>query len=89
MDVHDYTRMPVADAAQAVQHSADGAAYGQWTAMAAQLAGYFTGSSPHGVSCWYQPPPKANLAGAGAGTRQDVRTAGAASGGEECQHGSF
>jgi len=46
--VHNYTRMPVANAAQDVQHSADGAAYGQWTAMAAELAGYFTGSSPHG-----------------------------------------
>jgi len=69
-DVHGYTRMPVADAAQAVQHSADGAAYGQWTAVAAQLAGYFTGSSPHGVSCWYQPPPKANLAGVVRGLAQ-------------------
>ena len=69
-DVHGYTRMPVADAAQAVQHSADGAAYGQWTAVATQLAGYFTGSSPHGVSCWYQPPPKANLAGVVRGLAQ-------------------
>jgi len=70
VDVHDYTRMPVANAAQDVQHSADGAAYGQWTAVAAQLAGYFTGSSPHGVSCWYQPPPKANLAGVVRGLTQ-------------------
>ena len=68
--VHDYTRMPVANAAQAVQHSADGAAYGQWAIVAAQLAGYFTGSSPHGVSCWYQPPPKADLAGAVRGLTQ-------------------
>jgi hypothetical protein len=62
--VRDYTKMPVANAAQDVQHSADGAAYGQWAPMAAELAGYFTGSSPHGVSCWYPPPRKANLAGA-------------------------
>jgi hypothetical protein len=66
VDVHDYMRMPVANAAQDVQHSADGAAYAQWTAMAAELAGYFTGSSPHGVSCWYQPPRKADLNMAGA-----------------------
>jgi hypothetical protein len=66
VDVHDYTRMPVANAAQDVQHSADGAAYAQWVAMAAELAGYFTGSSPHGVSCWYQPPRKAELNMAGA-----------------------
>ena len=70
VDVRDYTRMPVATAAQDVQHSADGAADGQWTAVAAQLAGYFTGSSPHGVSCWYQAPPKANLAGVVQGLTQ-------------------
>lgn len=68
--VHDYTTMPVQAAAQAVQHSADGSAYGQWAAVAAQLAGYFTGSSPHGVSCWYVPVPKANLAGAERGLTQ-------------------
>jgi hypothetical protein len=70
VDVHDYTKMPVANAAQDVQHSADGAAYGQWATVAAQLAGYFTGSSPHGVSCWYQPPPKADLAGLARGLTQ-------------------
>jgi hypothetical protein len=70
VDVHDYTKMPVASAAQDVQHSADGAAYGQWATVAAQLAGYFTGSSPHGVSCWYQPPPKADLAGLARGLTQ-------------------
>jgi hypothetical protein len=62
--VHDYKTMPVANAAQDVQHSADGAAYEQWAPMAAELAGYFTGSSPHGVSCWYPPPRQPNLAGA-------------------------
>ena len=74
--VHDYTRMPVANAAQAVQHSADGAAYGQWAIVAAQLAGYFTGSSPHGVSCWYQPPPKANQAGVVRGLTQTFGPSG-------------
>jgi hypothetical protein len=64
VQLHDYTRLPVAKAAQDVQHSADGAAYGQWAPMAAELAGYFTGSSPHGVSCWYPPPRQADLAGA-------------------------
>ena len=32
--------------------------------LAGQLAGYFTGQSPHGVSCWYTPAGQANLAGA-------------------------
>ena len=62
--VHGYATMPVSKAAQDVQHSADGSAYAQWTDMAGQLAGYFTGLSPHGVSCWYTPPTRANLAGA-------------------------
>jgi hypothetical protein len=62
--VRGYTRLPVEKAAQDVQHSADGSAYAQWTDMAGQLAGYFTGASPHGVSCWYAPAGKADLAGA-------------------------
>jgi len=61
--VHGYTAMPVYQAAQAVQHSADGSAYQQWTDIARQLTGYFTGKSPHNVSCWYTPAGKANLAG--------------------------
>ena len=71
--VRHYTTVPIQAAAQAVQHSADGAAYGQWATVAAQLAGYFTGSSPRGVSCWYVPAPKApraNLAGAERGLTQ-------------------
>ena len=61
--VHGYTAMPVYQAAQEVQHSADGSAYQQWTDIARQLTGYFTGKSPHNVSCWYTPAGKANLAG--------------------------
>ena len=59
-----YLSMPVYQAAQDVQHSADGSAYAQWERTASQLAGYFTGRSPHGVSCWYTPAGKADLAGA-------------------------
>jgi hypothetical protein len=65
--VKGYTTMPVSEAAQDVQHSADGSAYEQWTQLAGQLAGYFTGQSPHGVSCWFTPAAKAakaNLTGA-------------------------
>jgi hypothetical protein len=62
--VRGYASMPVSRAAQDVQHSADGSAYAQWADMAGQLAGYFTGQAPRGVSCWYTPPGKANLAGA-------------------------
>jgi hypothetical protein len=62
--VHGYAKLPVDEAAQAVQHSADGSAYAQWTDVASELSGYFTGASPHGVSCWYSPAGKADLAGA-------------------------
>ena len=59
-----YTTMPVDQAAQDVQHSADGSAYEQWVGIATQLTGYFTGTLPAAVSCWYTPAGKADLAGA-------------------------
>jgi len=62
--VPGYTKMPVGQAAQDVQHSADGYAYGQWVEVATLLAGYFTGAPQAGVSCWYTPPAKPDLAGA-------------------------
>ena len=62
--VPGYAKMPVDQAAQDVQHSADGSAYGQWVGIATQLAGYFTGTSPAEVSCWYTPAGKPDLAGA-------------------------
>ena len=62
--VRGYTTMRVDKAAQDVQHSADGAAYAQWVGIATLLAGYFTGTSPAEVSCWYTP--------AGQGVRADL-----------------
>ncbi len=59
-----YATMPVYQAAQEVQHSADGSAYEQWAWVAGQLAGYFTGQTPHGVSCWYAPAGPGDLTGA-------------------------
>ncbi|HYB17891.1 MAG TPA: hypothetical protein VEF71_20830 [Streptosporangiaceae bacterium] len=73
VQVHGYAKMPVDQAAQDVQHSADGTAYQQWAPLAAALAGYFTGAPPHGVSCWYVPPAKADLAEA---ARQLTQTFG-------------
>ena len=74
--VHGYATMPVYQAAQDVQHSADGSAYQQWTDLAGQLTGYFTGKSPHSVSCWYTPSGQANLAGAEKQVRQTFGPAG-------------
>jgi len=62
--VPGYTTMRIDKAAQDVQHSADGYAYQQWVGIATMLAGYFTGTSPAGVSCWYTPAGRADLAGA-------------------------
>jgi hypothetical protein len=68
-----YTKIPVDQAAQAVQHSADGYAYEQWVGVATLLAGDFTGSSPGGVYCWYTPGGRPDLAGV---LRQLARTFG-------------
>jgi hypothetical protein len=64
VQVSGYTQMPVDQAAQDVQHSADGGAYEQWAEVASVLAGYFTGATPAGVSCWYTPGGPPDLTGA-------------------------
>lgn len=52
--VPHYATLPVDQAAQDVQRSADGSAYEQYAQAGAALASAFT-STPHAVSCWYQP----------------------------------
>ncbi len=51
--VPGYLHMPIYEAAQAVQRSADGQAYAQWATTGAQLAAAFGGSLPHAVWCSY------------------------------------
>jgi len=51
--VPGYQRMPVYQAAQAVQHSADGLAYQRYQPLAAHMTAAFTGQDPHAVWCWY------------------------------------
>ena len=64
--VPGYQAMPVYQAAQAVQHSADGDAYAQYTVVAGRLSAAFTGQRPHAVWCWYPGPvAKPRLAAAG------------------------
>ena len=53
-----YTRLAVYQAAQAVQHSADGYAYQQYAQTGAELATYFT-TAHHAVTCWYDPASQA------------------------------
>lgn len=60
--VKDYHKMPLADAAQAVQRSAAGYAYAPHESDAKILAAAFTGRVPRAVDCWYPvkktPAPK-------------------------------
>jgi hypothetical protein len=51
--VPHYEQLRVYKAAQAVQHSADGTAYGQWVTQGADMAAGFSGRRPRTVSCWY------------------------------------
>lgn len=51
--VPHYLRLHVYEAAQAVQHSADGSAYGQFAPQGEAMAGGFSGHLPHAVWCWY------------------------------------
>jgi hypothetical protein len=51
--VPGYRHLPVYQAAQAVQHSADGSAYSQFAGAGAAMAAGFTGQLPRSVWCWY------------------------------------
>lgn len=48
-----YQKLPIYQAAQDVQHSADGQAYGEWATVGSQLALAFSGQIPHAVWCSY------------------------------------
>lgn len=63
--VKDYTKIPVYQAAQDVQRSADGYAYDQYTQSGELLTKYYT-SVPHAVTCWYNPGTQAASAGVSA-----------------------
>jgi hypothetical protein len=72
VQVPHYATLPVYEAAQAVQKSADGYAYEQYAPTGALLAADYT-TRPHEVTCWYSPAtqaaddnvsPKLNLPGA-------------------------
>jgi hypothetical protein len=51
--VPGYQRLPIYQAAQDVQRSADGLAYEQYQPMATRMTIAFTGQDPHAVWCWY------------------------------------
>lgn len=70
--VPNYEKIPVYEAAQAVQKSAYGYAYQQYAQTGAQLAAYYT-SAPHAVTCWYNPATQA--ANQGVSTKLDLNGA--------------
>ena len=60
--IPDYTKLPVYQAAQDVQRSADGSAYEQYAQTGAMMAADFT-AAPHAVTCWYDPATQASDTG--------------------------
>ena len=70
--VTNYTKIPVYQAAQDVQKSADGSAYEQYTQTGTLLASYYT-ATPHAVTCWYNPATQA--ADQGVSTKLNLRGA--------------
>jgi hypothetical protein len=60
--VPDYLTIPVYQAAQSVQKSADGYAYQQYAPTGALLAADYT-TAPHAVTCWYNPAQQASSEG--------------------------
>jgi hypothetical protein len=63
--VPGYRRLPIYQAAQDVQRSADGYAYAQYSEVGTELARAFTGAQPHEVWCSYgSPVSRARLAAA-------------------------
>jgi hypothetical protein len=73
VQVPNYTTIPVYQAAQDVQRSADGYAYEQYAQTGAALAAYFT-ATPHAVTCWYNPATQAS--DLGVSTKLNLKAAG-------------
>ncbi|WP_308250817.1 hypothetical protein [Nonomuraea rhizosphaerae] len=80
--VKNYRKLPLEEAAQAVQRSAGGYAYAQHEEEAKILAQAFTGRVPKAVHCWYPPDSKqtpAPKAKTSEAKRQLARTLGSTS----------
>jgi hypothetical protein len=70
--VPNYEKIPVYEAAQAVQKSASGYAYQQYAQTGAQLTADYT-AAPHAVTCWYNPATQA--ASQGVSTKLNLHAA--------------
>ncbi|MFJ2028930.1 hypothetical protein [Streptosporangium sp. NPDC087985] len=75
--VKHYQKLPLHEAAQKVQRSADGSAYAQHEGNAEILAAAFTGRVPKAVHCWFPAPTgKTPLPGAAAAKHELARALG-------------
>jgi hypothetical protein len=74
--VKGYKKLPLHQAAQAVQRSADGTAYAEHEPQATILAGAFTGRVPKAVHCWYPPADKPVASHAETARKQLTRALG-------------
>jgi hypothetical protein len=61
--VSGWRGLPLAVAAQDVQHSADGSAYAQWEEVADVLSRVLTGAFPAGMACQFERPASYDVAG--------------------------
>jgi hypothetical protein len=75
VQVPHYLRLPLYQAAQAVQHSADGFAYTNYQVQAASMSRAFTGGRAHAVWCWF-PGSNSRPPDVGPMRRQLLRTFG-------------
>lgn len=74
--VRHYTTLPLHEAAQAVQRSADGSAYADHEYNARILSAAFIGRVPQAVHCWYPPSDKPVTPQPEAARKQLVRALG-------------
>jgi len=72
--VNGWTTMPVEDAAQAVQHSADGKAYQRWVGQAQVMATALTGAEGNAVACTITDQPNRRGAAAASALAQSLAT---------------
>ncbi|MGW7477409.1 hypothetical protein ACWGH8_02380 [Nonomuraea muscovyensis] len=73
--VKNYRKVPLAEAAQAVQRSAGGYAYAPHEERAKILAAAFTGRVPRAVHCWYPPATAGGAKGSEGAKGSDGRSA--------------
>jgi hypothetical protein len=86
--VKDYQDLPIEDAAQKVQRSADGSAYAEHSDEAKILATAFTGRQDAAVRCWYPPDQDKKEPRASAAVTDLLKTTGGRTSGTQITVGT-